>query len=337
MTTCRPNRSTGTRTRIALQEETCWGEKATGQIPYGLDFASETLQNSINAIDSELIRSDRMMHKPSQGNHNPGGDITGELQPHGPWPLIMKHLLGGSVVTSGSSPYVHALQGNVELPESLTIEKRFGFPDGTFKYLRYLGSRVNEVEIGVPREGNVTARVNVLSQQEKEEEDAMHASPSFPTNNNPFNTFHGTILLDRAGDGTREAIATITEWNLTVNNGISPDEFAIDGNKYRADLPEDLRTVRGRMTAFFTSNNWVLYQSFLANTTLSMELTLTRGAYSWHFTIPAFTVRGNPTPQVQGRGPLNIPIEWMGHRDEDLGTDILLTITNADPVISTAA
>lgn len=339
MATCRPNRATGTRTRIVVQEESCWGEKAAGQVPLGVDFSSETLRNDINNIESGLIRSDRMRHASSQGNHRPGGDINGELQPNGVWPLFVKHVLGGSVTTTGSAPYNHELEGSVELPEGLTLEKRFGFPDGTtFKYLRYYGSHVNEFAIAVPAEGIVTCRAGFISRQEKIETDALHAAPTYATSNDPFNVFNGSILMDLTGSGSRTTIATITSMNLLINNSIAGDEFAIDGLDYRADLPEDLRIINGSLVAFFTDTNWALYEAYRDNTSLSLELVLRRGTdYSWHFTIPQFKVRGNVTPQVDGRGPLSMNIDFEAHRDEDLGTDILLTISNMDPVINTAA
>jgi len=337
MPTCRINRATGARTRLAVQEETCWGELAAGQVPLGIEFTGETLRNDISNIESQLIRADRMRSPSYQGNHRPGGDINGELQPHGPWALIAKHVLGGTPVTTGSTPYSHAMQGSVTLPEGLTVEKRFGFPDGTYKYLRYYGCGVNEFALAVPVEGPVTVRAGLVARQEAIKTTAMHASPTYPTNNEPFNTYHGSILMDLAGNGSRTAIATITSLNLLISNSIDGDQFAIDGKAYRADMPEDVRVVNGNLVAFFTDTNWQLYEAYRANTSLSMELTLSRGQHNWHFTIPQFKVRGNVTPQVDGRGPLNMNIDFEAHRDDTLNTDILLTVTNADPVINTAA
>jgi len=337
MPTCRPNRATGTRTRLVAQEETCWGELATPgtQNALGIEYVSETLRNTINTIESGLIRGDRMRAATQQGNQRPGGDINGELQPHGIWPLLLYHALGGSVVTTGSGPFVHSLEGSVDLPEGLTIEKRFGYPDGTFNWLRYYGSRVNEFGLSIPTEGIVTARAGIISRQEAEAVADMNASPEFPADNEPFNSFQGAILMDQDGGGTRTTIATITSLDMLINNNIDGDQFAIDGNAYRADVPEDIRIVNGNMSVFFTDTNWQLYQAYLADTMLSMEVTLTRGLYSWQFTIPAFKIRGDPTPQVAGRGPLNIEMQWEAQRDDDTGTDIQVVITNDDNDVST--
>jgi len=336
---CRPNRATGTRARISVQEETCWGEEATPgtQNALGVEYVSETLRNTINTIESGLIRGDRMRAATQQGNQRPGGDINGELQPHGVWPLLLLHALGGSASTAGSGPYVHTLQGSIDLPEGLTFEKRFGYPDGTFNWLRYYGSRVNEFGLSIPTEGIVTARAGIIARQEFEASDDIDSVPTFPGDNEPFNSFQGAILMDQDGSGTRTAIATIMSLDMLINNNIDGDQFAIDGNAYRADVPEDIRVINGNITAMFTRTNWQLYQAYLADTMLSMQFTLTRGLYSWQFTIPAFKIRGDPTPQVAGRGPLNIEMQWEAQRDDDTGTDIQVVITNDDEAISTAA
>lgn len=341
---CRPNRATGSRSRLVLQEEACWGTPLSNQDAIGWEIRSENLVADINSIRSELIRGDRMRAPSQQGNERPGGNVVGELQPHGPWALVLRHALGGSVVTAGSAPYTHSLQGSVNLPaddndiQGLTIEKRFGFPDGTtYRRLQYRGSLVNTLQVQVPSEGIVQATAGILARQEFEADADLHAAPSYPASNEPFNSFHGAILMDLEGDGTRTAIASLTSWDMTINNNISPDEFAIDGTRYRADAVPDERVIDGNLGAFFTDENWKLYQAFRNNTSLSLDITLSRGLYSWRFVVPQFKIRGQVTPVVAGRGPINLPMQWEAHRDEDLGTDLQATITNADPLLSTAA
>lgn len=335
--TCRPDTATGSRSALSVQEESCWGTIGTSQEALGIDFTRESLRNQRNTIESTLIRSDRMRAPSQAGNERPGGEIFGELQPHGAWPLILKHALGGAVSTSGSGPYTHALEGSVDLPEGLTIEKKFGFPSGNLRLLRYLGSKVNEFGLEIPTEGIVTARAGIIARQESRPVTEMDATPTYPLNNEPFNSFQGAILLDAAGDGTAEVFATLTSLSLLINNNIDGDRFAIDGTSYRADAPEDVRIVNGRMSAFFTYDNWQLYQSFINDLTLSMTCTLTRGSYIWQFTIPALKIRGDVTPVIDGRGPVDINMEWEAERDDTTGTDIQVSIVNDDPDISTAA
>lgn len=337
--TCKLNRATGSGGRIICQEETCWGSAAEDQNAIGVEFASETLEEQINDIESQLIRGDRMRAPAQQGNQRPGGNIVGELQPNGFWPLMLKHALGGVVTTSGSGPYHHELQGDIELPEGLTLEKRFRFPDENFEFRRWrlLGAKVGEFFLEVPTEGIVQARVGLMGKRSDEPVDDLHATPSYPTNNEPFNSFHGSIKMDLEGSGTPTSVGTIKMMNLTINNSLAGEEFAIDGTAYRADLPEDMRIISGNATAMFTYDNWKIFQAFRNNTTLSLELSLTRSTNLWRIVLPAIKIRGNPTPQIPGRGPLDISFAFNAQRDDDLQTDIEAQISNDDPQITTAA
>jgi hypothetical protein len=340
--TCRPNRATGSRTQLSVQEETCWGtlgensDPVAAQNPIGFDFETESLSNQINSIDSALQREDRMRSAPQLGNQRPGGTISGELQPNGAWPLIMKHALGGSVTTNGSGPYVHEMEGDVTLPEGLSIQKKFSYPSGAVKYFHYLGSRVQQVEITAANEGIIKAAAEILAKSETTPIIPFDTLPAYPASNEPFNSFHGAIMLDSNADGTRTPISTLSRLVLRVNNSIDGDQFALDGSPYRADLPEDQRIVSGEVDAFFTQDNFALYERTIANDTVSMEFTISRGALSWQFTLPALKLRLQ-TPQAGGRGPLTLTSTFEGFRDPVLGTDIMLAITNNDPSISTAA
>lgn len=334
MSLCRPNRATANRTRITAQEETCWGQLATGQNALGIDFRNESLANNTNYFQSELLRGDRMRSAGQRGNDKPGGDIVGELQPNGIWPLIIKHALGGSVVTTGSGPYKHTLQSDLLLPEGLSIEKRFGYPDGTFNRLRYLGSKIAQFGFEVPTEGMIVARASFIAKSETEETVDMDSTPSYPTNNDPYTSFHGKLYLDREGDGVREQIASVQSMSLLLDNGIDAEQFAM-GEEGRADVPEDERTVNGNIQAFFTSDNWKLYQATKNNTTVSLDMRLTRGAYIFRFIVPAMKIRF-PTPTVTQKGPLSLSGPFEAFRDDATQTDLQVEMTNSDPVISTA-
>lgn len=336
-TSCRPNRATGTRTQLSIQEERCWGQLSATENSLGIDYTQEALEAAIASIQSNLIRADRMEPPPQQGNQEAGGSISGEFQPNGIWPLVWLHFMGGTDVVSGSGPYTHNMKGSVLLPEGLTIEKNFGFPDGTKKILRYLGSMVQTINLDAKQGAICLCSADFLSKQQLEVFTPMDVSPTFPANNEPYNGFQGAIYLDSSGSGSRVLVATIQSFSMTATNGFDPNQFAMDGTNTRADIPEDRRSISGKMTAFFTDTNWALYQSFLANTSLSLEFKLTRGSNFVSVVIPSFKVTGKVTPQVGGRGPLSLPIDWKAFRNDDLLTDMIVTWRNNDPVISTAA
>lgn len=333
--TCLPNRALGARAQFAIQEETCWGSLAENQTPIGVEVASETLGNPITKLQSELIRGDRMRSKADVGEYGPGGDIIGELQPHGCWPLLLRHALGGAVTTSGSGPYTHIFDGATTLPEGLTIQKRNTYRDNSNQFLRLLGCRVNQLSIEVPNRGKVRATASVIAKQVAEAETTM-GTPVFPAANSAFNFFQGALTMDIDGSGSEVTIATVKSMSLQIANGISGDEYAM-GSRYRGDVPEDERVISGEMTIFYTKDRWALYQSAVGDVELSLTMTLTSGSYSMTFAIPALTIGGDPVPKVSGRGPQDMQITWEAHRDDTLNRDIRATIVNADSGITTAA
>jgi len=71
----------GTKTKIAFAEESAYGTFVTGATaPQYLYFNSETLGQTINTINSEMLRPDRKMPAIRGGNITAAGDITTELQ-----------------------------------------------------------------------------------------------------------------------------------------------------------------------------------------------------------------------------------------------------------------
>lgn len=304
--TCKLVRAVGSRARVCVQEETCWGSLATGHSPLGFEIRSEAAEARIARIQSELLRGDRMRAKSLQGKVRPDGPFVGELQPNGIWPLLLKHALGGAVVTGGSGPYSHALAGGDTLPEGLSVETRYGYTDASFEYIRWLGGRVNQFGLQVPVDGIVTANAEMMFKSYDIEQTEEIGVPTYPANNEAFVGKQGAIRIDRTGGGVLATVATLQSINININNSIDGDQMALDGTDYRADLPEDERVVSGDFTAFFTADNYDLFRSYIGNNTLSLDLTLTRGNYVWYIEIPAFTVGGDATPKVSGRGPMSL-------------------------------
>lgn len=327
----RPNRATGAKSTIIFQEETAWGEEAAGQNAHTLDFVSETLRNDINTIESQILRDDRMRSATQQGNMRPGGDINGELQPM-VWSIIAKHAIGTAAapVNLPGLYWRHVLtDSDQKLLEGLSFEKSFTFPDATVRRLKYLGGRVNEFFVSVPTEGIVTCRAGIIGQQEvSDPASAMDATPVVKADNDPFNTFHGTVEIDGV------TTACVTSVDLLINNNIDGEQFCIDGSQFRADAPEDIRIVNGNMTIFFTYDEYSLYEKYLTNADASINLELARGSYKWTFDIPKVKLTGSPTPQVSGRGPLNLQFQWEAYRNTPY--DIQLTIENGEADLSTA-
>ena len=343
--TCLLDRARGAASRVVFQEETCWGVRSNAQIPRGLDFVTEGMANQINRIESQLIRSNRMRRKSQQGNQRPDGDLNGELQPM-TVPIILKNCLcrTSDVTTTGSGPYQHVFQGQVEIGEGLTVEKRFGFRSAADKVLQYLGCRVNQFYFTAPLEGIVGWRAGLIAKKEVDVSEGFDTPSTldnsiensqlaqYVADNEPFNSFHCAIEIN--GD----PISTITTGDMTIDNNMDREGFALTGTPYRVDIAEGDRAISGNLNAFFTPDNYDLfYAAYLNNDDLSLRWTFTRGSRVLMIYLPAITIGGQVTPVISGKGPLNLQLTYDAHEAEDLGTDIQVVVTSDEPHLTTAA
>ncbi len=327
---CLPQRATSWGTSIILQDEESWGQLATpgSQTALGIDFISETLRNGVVRHEDTSVGS-RSISTLIDGSHDPRGDIIGELQPDGPWPLLLRHAFGGTVETSGSGPYTHVLTPGDELPVGLSVEKRFQFRNGNKKRLRYYGGRLDQFHIRAGNEGMVTARAAMIFREEYLADDDMDPAPDY-IESRSFNGLNGSLL---ATAGTVTSLATVTSIELQLDNNLQDEERTIEEGPYRAGLPWGIRNVTGAMRAFFTEDNWGFYQDYLANETLGLQFSLAWAGLSWTFVLPAIKLQGIPTPQRSGRGPLSLDLPFTAIGD----SEITVTIVNNDSDVSSAA
>lgn len=330
----RPNRASGSLTSVVIQEEDEWGVAAvTGHVPRGLEFASESLQDTPNNIESQLIRQDRMRSAPQQGNRNPSGDLNLELQPN-TVPILLRHALGADiadVATSGSGLFTHEFQGGICLPEGLTVEKNWFFcADDTNLIIRHLGCKVNQFFWGVNQEGVITARAGLISRQELPVDDPLTATPLYIDPNEPFNTFHAAFYLDG------ELLTVAQSMDMTIDNNIDPNQFAIDGTPNRADIPEGDRAINGNLNVFFTPETYQLYLGSRNNTTYQMRVSFARDDYLIDFLFDAVKLRLQ-SPQTSAKGPLNLQGTWEAFRSPTLQRDCRVIVRNDEAALSTAA
>lgn len=333
--TCAPNSTSGWRSRILVQEEAVWGEVlSSGHIPFSIDYTSDSINAAIaKRIERYRMGQGRAALKTLSGRMRVAGDIPGELQPKGFWPLVMRHTLG-QPLTSGSGPYTHVFEGKDTKPAfGLTIEKQFNYRDGDQTLLRYPGSRVQSLVIRAGNEGPVETRVAVMSKIELEPEAPLAVSPSRPDDNEPFAAINGRLYAN-VGSGL-EQIAMARAFDLTIANNLNGNEFSPASGQGRRRLPYGNRSVSGAVSVWFTRDYWTWYQRYRSNTTLAIEYTISSGPWSMTFFVPRVQLTGQ-TPPIGGSGPIVGDFTFFAERDATAGTDVRITLVNDEPAISTA-
>jgi hypothetical protein len=325
---------------LAVAEEETWGV-ATDDLPYGLAYTRESLQMHQNSVDQEYDLSLGRGARPGiVTSLYVDGEVRGQLQPHGAWPLILKHAIG-PVVTSGSSPYVHTMNGGDTLPQGLTIDKLFLLrgqakdPSYTHSRRRFVGCMINRLSLNVDTAGDVGVRAGIYGRSESESL-VNNPQASWPTNNDPYSAYETSISLDLAGVGNPVVTSTIRSFELVLENTLR--EETGPSSQYRQAIRPGRRKIGGRFTALFnydTIDTWNQYWE--KNTECQIVLTLSRGPYSMVFTLPSVRLRGTTPHTLRRVGVIPVSASFVAGHDSTLGTDIRLVITNSDPVLQTAA
>jgi hypothetical protein len=107
-TTCVSRIGIGARGQVAYGEEKCYGV-AVPPVKR-IDFVSESIANSINALVSNALQPSRAVPNIVRGNSNIGGDIAYEQNStgHGVW---MKHSLGNAITLPATDGGIRAQLG----------------------------------------------------------------------------------------------------------------------------------------------------------------------------------------------------------------------------------
>lgn len=275
-----------------------------------LPHTGTSLNLSKDGIESEKLRGDRQIEDFRHGNKTVGGDVTAELEYTSFDDLIEAALCGTwatNVVKSGTTR------------RSFTIERKFG-DLATPEYHRYTGCEVNSMALSISPNAMVSATFGFVGQNLSIGTSAITgATYAADANKMPFDSFTGSI--SEGGS----AIATVTQIDITLENGIEP-LFSI-GSQVTNRPAIGKSRVTGTLTTYFESK--ALYEKFLNETASSISLTLT-DLDGNSYTIDIGNVKYNSgQPDVSGEGAVTIAMEFVGLYDSGDSSNIVVTRTAA--------
>jgi hypothetical protein len=147
----------GTKAKIGYMAETAFATMPVSPALKLLYFVSESMQEKMNLITSQVLRDNRNPTLPVRGNRDVSGGFRTELAPQ--LGTLLYAALGAKTSTPTASPSynTHVLKVG-DLP-SLVIEKAFtDLP----RYLLYLGCKVNRLTISAKPEGFQDVNVELM-------------------------------------------------------------------------------------------------------------------------------------------------------------------------------
>lgn len=255
----------GSSTVIIYDTETTFKTTPGAPDAVVMAFVTESLRMSRNLLTSASITSSRNPLMPVRGNLEVGGDINFELSPQ--QGRLFKHLFGGythTIPAGGLTTWTFTID---DLPAGMMIEKQFT-DITTPTYYQYNGCKINSFKCAVKTEGFVDCSVSVLGAKETLAAASFDATAT-DLGHTPFDGFGATL---KQGGVT---MGVVTNFDFTMENGLSADTFVLDGTGQRYSLVENKVKVSGNLTALFISNT--LYEMAVNNTETSLEIDFVRG------------------------------------------------------------
>lgn len=294
--------ATGSRTFLSFVAESSFGTTPSGPGMAELPSTGNTLELTKNALQSDAIRSDRMIEDFRHGFRSVKGDIKFELA-HNNFDVWLAAALFGdwssNVLKAGT------------LAKSFTVER--GYTD-IGRHHQFTGCMVSAFSLSVQAEAMVKGTFSILG-KDMATSAASLGSPTAVALRDPFDSFSGSIM---EGGGTT---TTVTGIELSLDNGLEAAQ--VIGSSSIKDIFAGRSSLTGTVSAYFKDD--ALLDKFLNETESSLEFTLSDPlANTLTFRVPRLKYSAGQTP-VEGERGLVVTLPFQGLYDAGEATNLKIT------------
>ena len=258
---------------------------------------------------SEELRSDRQISDMRHGTKQTGGEIQFELS-YGSFDNFLEAVLCGTwtanVLKAGTTR------------RSFSVLRDFA-DITTDRFELYTGVELNNLSLTVPVEGMVTGSFAAIGKG-MSIADAAPAGATFtqPTTTSPLDGFNGAL---KEGGVT---IATVTEIQFTLENGIAP-RFTLGSDEVQLRASIGRSNLSGNLTVH--AEDASMLKKFLNETESTLELNLVDGAgNAYKFEFPRIKYNGGQR-DTSGQGPITSSLPFQALYDSTSTSQIVVTRT----------
>lgn len=228
------------------------------------------------------------------------------------------------VGAAATTVYSHTFQAAVSKPTGGIAVEREVFLDSGSKFFRYVGGRINTMAITVPQEGIVTCSFGFLFLDlDSTATSTIFSSPTTPVDE-PFSGA-GTVMRIAASGGSLTEDFSIDSATINVTNNFDGAVYTI-GQRRRRDLPEQMRSVTGNLSAVF--EDMTKFNFFANETTVSLEVSFNHLGQFMRITMPEVRLHGGaPAPVISGNGVMKHTFDFTAFKSTGAG-DIKIEMFN---------
>lgn len=249
----------GYKTQCLLDYEASFGTAPTTPAGVILPINSFNLNVNRNKNAAETLTGRRDPVEPFDGNVEVSGDITVPVDLHA-FPFWLKLLLGAPTTSGSAAPYTHVFKVGDTNPSGI-VQCTYGTDPLT--YGKFMGVKVSSLSLTAGGDEELTATLS-LAGRSAEYSSTDYDSSATSIVLKRLNNFQGGLKKN----GT--TLGKVTQFDLTIDNGLDTDIRTIGGEGMVYDIPEGIMQVSGTLTSLFTDTT--LLNAAKNSTEMSFEL-----------------------------------------------------------------
>lgn len=315
--------ATGAKSRIIAVTETTYNEVPASPSAELMYVQTFTLKPAATREQDPTLSGYRGQARGVLGRKEVSGQATISLAP-GSIGFWLKHLFGVPT-TTGEGPYTHTFSLANALPAGILFETDYGSAiAGAGRYIRYGGTRINQVAFQFQTSGTPSATIDLVGSSS--DATALATLDDTPTDGGhaAWGVGNISLLLD---NGDTEVC--LESFSPTFSNDLDTDLWCINNGGQRHDLPEGQFVVNGSGVAQFDTP--ALLNKALNDEDLAIQVMLSRGTgdgsannESLVLTIPLSTI-DQTAPEISGPRGLKMSFNFVAHRvSGELGVTAVL-------------
>ena len=322
----------GYKTQCVLDFEESFGTAPSTPAGKILPINSFGLNVSRNKNSAETLTGRRDPVEPFDGNVEVTGDIVVPVDLRA-FPYWLKLLMGAPTTTGTDdpespgtdiAPFTHVFKVSDTTPSGI-LQCQFG--TNPLSYGLFNGAKVSSLSLSVGGDEELTATFSVAGRN------ATYSTTNYDSNASSvtlkrLNNFQAILKKN----GTK--FATVTKFDLTIDNGLDTSIRTIGGEGMVYDIPEGIMSVTGTMTALFTGLD--LIEEAKNSTEMSLEIGVELDSNnSFKILLPEVQSQYQG-PTVEGATGITVDFPFVAYFNDDVSNNSCVVITVKNDVASYA-
>jgi len=313
----------GYKTQCLLDYEASFGTAPATPAGVLLPINSFGVNVSRNKNSAETLTGRRDPVEPFDGNVEVSGDVVVPVDLRA-FPYWLKLLLGAPTTTGSAAPYTHVFKVGDTNPSGI-LQCKYGTDPVT--YGLFNGAKVSSLSLTAGGDEELTATLSIAGRN------AEYSTTNYDANAQSvvlkrLNNFQAKLKKNGSD------FATVTQFDITIDNGLDTSIRTIGGEGMVYDIPEGIMSVTGTMTTLFT--DLTMINAAKNSTEMSLELSFAiDNDNSLTILLPEVQSQYQG-PQVEGATGITVESQFVAYFNDDTTNNSCVVITVKNDVDSYA-